>query len=290
MLAAAGAIEVSDNAWRYCWEATKAYPFLEYAVKCILFHSDSAHSSGSLRVEAGAVFPYSLWRALYNLINPRIRLSAEVSPLYILVLMEAHNLTEAHINAQGMPRQLPTHVLPERHRSLLGAAVSNGDNRMVTMLLDRGIGANWPAQFGTCLSLAVARGRYRIARSLIEAGATVDPHANDPWGGSSLGQSLLHREGEDTTDIILVALTKNVYTTPWHKDFNDFIEYSSLAIGHLLLPRLEALVSALEVHGQLTPIEPYHELSFLAACMHDLPDLIAPLAKHGVGMDVSIGD
>lgn len=273
-------------------KAMAACPFLEISVECILYHAEFAHLTKSQEEIAKfiAAFPQRLWRRLYNLHPSRKQLSVEVSPLYILVLKGTHKLAEAHINTQGTLQQPPKQSLTEYHRSLLGAAVANRDHIMVTMLLGRGIGANWPAEADhTCLSLAVKKTDDHMVRILIDAGATADPHANDPWGSPLLGQSL-RSAGKA---IILRVLASDVYTSRWHEDFNWIMSevnannYSE--VEQVLVSRLEAIVEEVSRPDpdQVPPLEPYHTLTFLAACIYGLPDMIAPLAKHGVDLNAT---
>jgi len=124
-----------------------------------------------------------------------------------------------------------------------------------------------------------------MVQILIDAGATADPQANDPWGSPMLGQSLQHNG-----NLALKFLASNVYTTRWHEDFN-WILYNAEAQGYrkvdkILVSRLKAIVKEVQIPAQAPPIESYHELSVLAACICDLPDLIAPLAKHGASLNV----
>jgi hypothetical protein len=129
--------------------------------------------------------------------------------LYIFILMGAPALAEAYIEAKGLPSQSPGHVLTERHRSLLGPAVDKCDHGMITMLLRHGIGPNWPAKGRhTCLTLAVRRRDAQTLEALIDAGATVDPDVNYPWGSPRMGASLQFA-GED---MMLRVFSSSVYT------------------------------------------------------------------------------
>jgi ankyrin repeat protein len=296
ILVAADAFEMTPPADNYeeklelKEKANATCPFLELAVEGILYHAESARSKDSTQDEIAefiAAFPHRLWRRIYNLVSVvGERLSTEVSQLYTFVLMGACKLAEAHINAGGMSPQPPKQILPEHHRSLLGAAVANRDHAMAALLLGRGMGANWPAEDDhTCLSRAAEKGDDEMVQLLINAGANADPHANDPWGSPLLGQGL-RAPGED---IILKALASDVYTARWHEDFNwilyDAKDHGYHRVEQVLISRLEAIVKEVETPGQAPPIEPYHELALLAACICDLPDLITPLAKYGASLD-----
>ena len=266
------------------WEAWTTCPFLEYAVKSIFYHAESALAPD----EFVAAFPYHLWRRLYNLTNPKEQLSKEASPLYMLVMMDARRLADIYIKARGIPRQPPKQSLPERHPSLLGLAVRDCDYRMVDMLLDHGIGANWPAKRRhTCLSLAVSRRATRMVQSLIDAGATADPDMNSLSGNRILGETL-QSAGQE---IMMKVLSSNVYTARWHEDFNFILrsikDKGYLEVEQMLISKLEALVNEVESAGQASPVEAYHGSALLAACIHDLSGMIAPLVKHGVDLGVT---
>jgi ankyrin repeat protein len=159
--------------------------FLRYVLKGVLYHADLAHSPRLPWEDFATVFPQYLWRELYNLAKPEFPLSAEVSTLYMFILMGASTLAEAYIEAEGLPSQSPGHVLTERHRSLLGPAVDKCDHGMVTMLLRHGIGANWPAiGHHTCLTLAVRRRDAQTLEALIKAllEAAADPNIPNDLG------------------------------------------------------------------------------------------------------------
>lgn len=165
--------EIFSAAHTLMREAQATCPFLDYALVGTVYHADYSHSSDLSRNEFVATFPLDLWRTLYNLVNPFHSLAVETKPLYIFILTGACDLAEFCMDTQEKPREWPKRVLPNRHRSLLGVAVSNGDHRMVEMLLSRGIGANWPAKDErTCLELASWDGDKWMRQKLIDAGAT----------------------------------------------------------------------------------------------------------------------
>ena len=265
--------------------------FLRYVLKGVLYHADLAHSPRLPWENFAAVFPRSLWRTLYNLTKSDNPLSAKVSMLYIFILMGAPALAEAYIEAKGLPSQSPGHVLTERHRSLLGPAVDKCDHGMITMLLRHGIGANWPAKSRhTCLTLAVRRRDAQTLEALIDAGATVDPDVNYPWGSPRMGASLQFA-GED---MMLRVFSSGVYTTRWHDDFHGTLRRAKdnkyHTVEQVLVSRLRASVEEAEAPGQASPghaspIEPYRDSAFMAACICDLPEIIPPLVKHGVDLN-----
>lgn len=174
---------------------------------------------------------------------------------------------------------------------------------MVAMLLDHGIGGNWPAaprsplsmpflvagSRHTCLSMAVYHGDAQMVQSLIDAGATADPDLNDPWGCPSMGYSLQRAD----QDLVLGVLQSDVYTTPWHYDFTLIADGAVRdvdrchEVSDILIAKLEALVEQVQSAGQASPIEPYHGPALVAACIYGLPDMIAPLVKHGVDVNVA---
>lgn len=265
-------------------EKITKYPngFLKYAVRGMLYHADSAHSHDDFI----AAFPHHLWRRLYNVTETNHPLSEKVASLYIFILTGAVRLAKGHINAQGMPRQPPKQVLREYHRSLLGPAVDNGDESMAKMLLGHGIGANWPARAKhTCLSLAVEGRDARMVQILLDAGATADPGANDPWGSPHLGVSL-HTAPED---LIIMVLRSKYYATLWHRDFNyilyeaDYRDY--LEVKRILMSRLQAMVNEVP-SADMADLES----ALLAACMCNMPDLIAPLIEHGADLSVTFAE
>jgi len=260
--------------------------FFVYAVEQILYHAEAA---GLPLDDAVAVFRHDLWQILYNLKDPWHPLTREASPLYIFIMMGALKLAEAYIEAKGMPPQSPRQVLPEYHRSLLGPAIANRDYDMVKMLLGHGIGANWPAaKHHTCLTSALSSSSwtdFRITQALIDAGASVDPDANDPWGSSEMEQILRTA----SKDLRLIVLKSNVYTTPWHLDFNGILRDGNVdpEVKHVLISRLEALAKDVTNNAQTVSVEPYHSSALVAACVYNLPDMVALLVKLGVDVNVT---
>jgi hypothetical protein len=268
------------------WDAQDTYSLLEYAVESMLYHAESAHLQDSSLCDFVAAFPHDLWRKFYNLLNPKSRLSVEASLLYILVLEGALKLTETYIKAKEIPRQWLKQVLPEHHRSFLGPAVDNGDEAMVKMLLGHGIGANWPAKMDhTCLSLAVQKEDNRTVQMLIDAGATADPRANHPWGSAELGHCL-QRTNEE---VAVKVLMSDVYTSRWHEDFNWILWSAKDRVKQVLISRLRISVKEAEDDGPAVPNDSSPRLALLAACICNLPDMIAPLAKHGTDLNVKFG-
>lgn len=268
------------------WDAENTCPFLEYATECILYHAEFAHSPDTNPGDSVAAFPHDLWPRFYNLMNPRSRLSVGVSSLYLLVLEGALKLADAYIKAKEMPRQWSRQVLPEHHRSFLGPAVHNDDEAMAKMLLGHGIGANWPAIMDhTCLSLAVEKQNDRMVQILIDAGATADPQANESWGSAQLGKCLRSTSQEVAVKVLMSA----VYKSRWHEDFHGTLHHAKdnkyHTVEQVLLSRLRASVEEAEAPGQASPIEPYRDFAFMAACIYDLPEIITPLVKHGVDLN-----
>jgi ankyrin repeat protein len=266
-------------------EVYAACPFLHYALRGIVSHADSAHSPGSPQHELVENFPLHLWREIYTLTNPFHPLSTETSSLYIFVLMGACNLTEFCIDAYMASREWRKDVLPDKHRSLLGVAVHNNDNRMVGLLLSRGMGANWPAKGGdTCLTLALREKHGSLLHQLIDAGATVDPDMNNPWGSSRSGESLQ----ASYRGRVLRVLASSVYRTHWHLDFNGLLQMdrrnegdpatSDEELRGVLIARLESLACD-------NRVDPYQGHALNAACRLEEPELAAALVQDGVDFD-----
>jgi ankyrin repeat protein len=262
-----------------------ACPFLHYALTGIVSHADSANSPGSPQHELVERFPLRLWQEIYTLTNPFHPLSTETSSLYIFVLMGACNLTESCIDTYMTSREWRKDVLPDKHRSLLGVAVHNNDNRMVGVLLSRGMGANWPAKDGdTCLTLALREKHGSLLHQLIDAGATVDPDVNDPWGSPRSGESLR----ASYRGRVLRVLASSVYKTRWHQDFNGLLQMdrrnegdpatSDEELRGVLIARLKSLASD-------NKVEPHQGHALNAACRLEEPEVAAALVQDGVDFD-----
>jgi ankyrin repeat protein len=209
-----------------------------------------------------------------------------MSSLYIFILMGACKLTEFCIDAYGLSREWRRDILPNKHRSLLGVAVHNGNNRMIDVLLSRGIGANWPAKYGnTCLTLALRSRHGSILHQLMDAGATVDPDVNTPWGSPRSAESLR----SSFTGRVLRVLASGVYPTHWHRDFNELLRpdrndgdpaASDEELRGVLITRLKALAAD-------NNIEPHQGHALIAACALEQPEVAAALVKDGVDFEAA---
>jgi ankyrin repeat protein len=268
-------------------EVYAACPFLDYALSGIVYHADSAHSLDFPQHEFVETFPRHLWKEIYTLVDPFHPLSNDTSSLYIFILMGACKLSEFCIEAYGLSREWRTDVLPDKHRSLLGVAVHNGDNRMIDVLLSRGIGANWPAKDGdTCLTLALRERHGSILQQLIDAGATVDPDMNAPWGGSPRSAESLR---SSSTGRVLRVLASSVYPTHWHPDFNGLLRFdrndgdpttSDEELRRVFIARLKALAVD-------NNVEPHQSYALIAACIIEEPEVAAALVKDGVDFEAA---
>ncbi|KAM0696346.1 hypothetical protein Q7P36_003592 [Cladosporium allicinum] len=259
-------------------------PSLDYALGGIVYHADAAHSSDYPQHEFVETFPRHLWREIYTLASPFHPLSIDTSSLYIFILVGACKLTEFCIDTYGASQEWPTGVLSDKHRSLLGVAVHNGNNRMVDLLLSRGIGANWPAKNGdTCLTLALRKRHGSILHQLIDASATVDPVMNTPWGSPRSSESLRR----SFRGRVLRVLASSVYTTHWHKDFNDLLRsnrnYGDPATSDEGLHG--ALIARLKALAVDNNVEPHQGYALIAACTLEKPELAAALVKDGVDFE-----
>jgi ankyrin repeat protein len=78
--------------------AAQKFPFLEYAVRNVLYHADIAESGGISQVDLLDSFPLPLWVKLDNLFEKReVRRHTErVSLLYLLAELNAANLIRVH--------------------------------------------------------------------------------------------------------------------------------------------------------------------------------------------------
>lgn len=150
------------------------HPFLEYALRGILFHADSAHSKNLSQHNFITTFPRRLWQRLYNLTvkHHEERLSQNTPIIYIFVLMGARNLAEQAMTNLEMPVYEDTP--DEQYGSLLGIAIELNDDRMFTMLLAQGANPHSSVKGGqSCLYSAIKKGNAPMVRSLLGAGATV---------------------------------------------------------------------------------------------------------------------
>lgn len=154
------------------WSSTTAtYPFLDYAVVGVIYHADFAHSPSRSQVEFVAGFPHRFWRRYYNLCYEFKEICVEQQSLYTFVLMKAQNL--ATIDIQRLSCKVENRLIGGRHRTLLTAAITQGDTSMMKLLLEHGADPNDVSrpQASSCLPLAIAGKNPTMVRTLLEHGA-----------------------------------------------------------------------------------------------------------------------
>lgn len=153
------------------------FPLLRYVLDGVLAHADLVHSAGLPQHEFIQAFPLSRWSRLYDLLVHRHedRLSEDVSPMYIFVIQGAHALAGAVIDGSSSKSHWNVDMSAEVHRSLLGAAVDLGDDRMLDLLVAGGVDVDSDARNGQrCLALAIEKSETNMVGGLLRAGASVD--------------------------------------------------------------------------------------------------------------------
>jgi hypothetical protein len=108
----------------------KAFPFLEYGVRNVLYHADAAEGSGIAQGDFMQGFQLSYWVLLDNLFEGHERHTQNVSLLYILVLGNLSNLIGVH------PAVLSCfEVEGERYKSPFFASLATRSRKALQSLL-----------------------------------------------------------------------------------------------------------------------------------------------------------
>jgi nucleoside phosphorylase len=108
----------------------KAFPFLEYAVRNVLYHADAAEGSGIAQGDFMQGFQLSYWVLLDNLFEGHERHTQNVSLLYILVVGNLSNLIGVH------PAVLSCfEVEGERYKSPFFASLATRSGKALQSLL-----------------------------------------------------------------------------------------------------------------------------------------------------------
>lgn len=261
------------------------HPFTTYALEGVTYHADLAHSPTHPQNAFVAEFPLKLWRRIYNTtrVHHTRRLSDNSESLYTFVLTGTVNL--ASIEIQKTPSQVTKPLGSEYHRFLVGAAVDNGDYRMMRMLLHHGADVNSIAigTSSTCLLLAIQRRDASLVQFLIDAGA--DPtHDIKVRNQSHQIYAFSHISDQD---VIKTILKREPYSRPnyWSADLSAVLDYARSkhykVVEGLLFERLDAIATGMAASDDES-ITQNHGHSFVAACSHGKLALVGVLLRRGI--------
>lgn len=116
--------------------AEQSYPFLDYAVRNVLYHADQAESHGITQSEFLEKFPLQTWINIDNLIqkHDERRHTIEASLLYILAERNLAHLIRAHFSTSS-----PLGARRERYENPLFAALVTQSTDAVQALAELGL-------------------------------------------------------------------------------------------------------------------------------------------------------
>jgi hypothetical protein len=115
-------IHVDDG---LCKHITYLFPFLQYAVRCVWYHTDLAEESGITQRELLETFPLPQWIKMNNIYQPITRQHTEhASVMYILAELDMVNLINIHPSASRC-----LDIEAERCGCPLFSAIANGSHR-----------------------------------------------------------------------------------------------------------------------------------------------------------------
>jgi len=152
-------------------QASKLFPFLQYAVENVVFHTERACESFVSAKEVTKSFPVSTWKLL-NMLEKRERRKyiKDETRAYIFADKGAPRILEAELQLGA------DHFLKKcRHLSLLFAAVFEENLEVVeTILKHNGMDHLTPEERRRCLTGALEKQNPAIADLLLEKGLKID--------------------------------------------------------------------------------------------------------------------
>jgi ankyrin repeat protein len=112
--------------------ALAAFPFLDYAVRNVLYHTDKAEEFNVCQKEFMASFPWDRWIQQHNAVEKYStrRYAPDTRPLYILAEHGLENLVPREFSIEACMRDQKT----ERYYSALGAALATRNMKTVQIL------------------------------------------------------------------------------------------------------------------------------------------------------------
>lgn len=259
------------------------HPFLGYAVAGVLHHADLALLGPHSQDAFAAAFPHGLWQRLYNLnCQYHSRRLFHACPLaYKCVLMNAHNMAVSEIRKE--PSYATELFIDEYHPSLLGAAIANGNCKIMKLLLEYGADPHGRVNLtkNDCFEFAIEQKNASMVQILIDGGAEVlrDLHT------SRYSCYLVLALDCQNHAVIEVILKNEPYSIPtfWQKECTSALIWSNdhSTIEQTLLAKLDAISADLASTDKGLIPERYVE-AFVAACSHGIVPLIIRFLDHGI--------
>jgi hypothetical protein len=157
-------------------KASNLFPFLQYAVENMVFHTERACSGSNCSDGNTKPFPLSAWRVLHNMFQQHEdrKYSASVTNAYVFAERDAPHLLRVELQREA---DLYT---TERHGSLLRAAVFQGNSIVIATILEHHrITSHPPKEQGECLAMALKKGFPEVADLLIRGGVDIDVRSKD---------------------------------------------------------------------------------------------------------------
>ncbi|KAF1952675.1 ankyrin repeat domain-containing protein [Byssothecium circinans] len=162
--------------------ATKTFPFLEYAVRNMLYHADTAEGGGISQADFLDSFPLPRWVKLDNLFKKHE------------VRRHKDNSKNLLLNAAELGHDGVLTLKGKDNQSLLYIAAEQGNKAVVALLLDKGADVNAQGgDSGNALQAALAGGHKETATLLLDKGANVnaqDKGADVNAQGGAYGNAL----------------------------------------------------------------------------------------------------
>jgi ankyrin repeat protein len=117
---------------KVCNDIDEAFPFLQYAVNCVLYHADIAEENGVTQKELLETFPLPQWIQLNNIYRHISRKTTENATfMYILAEIDMANLIKIHPSASQC-----LDIEAERCGCPLFAGIANGSHHATDAFLD----------------------------------------------------------------------------------------------------------------------------------------------------------
>ena len=198
-------------------------PFLDYAVRNVLYHAERACAYQVLQDDFVEAFPLATWTSLNNLHEKHMirRYTSSVTLPYVL----ADKGTMLLLSTALQQRDPDFSKSQERHRTLLGAAVHERNTEVVKLVLEHGAIKHCSAsELEKLLKLAAKKRVPEVLRLLIEEGKQL-------VSKRTLGSILAETSREGHKEIAQVLLDKGADVNAQGGDLGNAL-YAASAAGH----------------------------------------------------------
>ncbi|KAH7412153.1 ankyrin repeat domain-containing protein [Phaeosphaeria sp. MPI-PUGE-AT-0046c] len=228
----------SDEAAVLRESATQRYPFLQYAVRNVLYHADAAHGDVS-QVDFLDSFPLPQWIKLDNLFEKHeIRRHTKHATLpggyYDNALQAALTGGSKEIVALLLDKGANVNAQGGYYSSALYTASATGYTEVVMLLLDKGANVNAQGgHYGNALQAASTWGHKEIVMLLLDKGANVNAQGGHYGNGLQAASTWGHKE------IVMLLLDKGANVNAQGGHYGNGLQAASHKGHHKIVALLQ---------------------------------------------------